>query len=73
MAARLKTDLHIRVMHREIRNWRKAAKNEGTTLSEWIRSGLNLLSAPPPAAVPATISGDQVELPLEPTGEKISS
>ena len=41
MRARLKTDLHIRVMPRDVRNWRRAAKREGETLSEWIRAALN--------------------------------
>lgn len=43
MVARLKTNLHIRAKTREMRSWRRAAKREGTTLSEWIRTGLNLL------------------------------
>lgn len=44
--------------------WRSAAKRADETLSEWIRSRLNLASLPPPPQVPPTVSGDQVELPF---------
>ncbi len=64
MVARLKTNLHIRVMHREMRSWRKAARREGETLSEWIRTRLNLVAVPPPPPALQTVSGDQIELPL---------
>ena len=44
-AARFKTDLHVRVMRREIVAWRRTARLEGVTLSEWIRQRLNLAAS----------------------------
>jgi hypothetical protein len=43
--------------------WRTAAKRADETLSEWIRSRLNLASTPPPPLVPRAVSGDQLPLP----------
>lgn len=64
MAARLKTDLHIRVMSAEMRSWRKAAKREGTTLSAWIRARLNLSATPAASGEVPAISENPAKFPL---------
>ena len=48
-----------------MKKWKTAAKRADETLSEWIRSRLNLASIPTPPPVPPTISGEQVELPFQ--------
>ena len=48
-----------------MKKWKIAAKRADETLSEWIRSRLNLASIPTPPPVPPTISGAQVELPFQ--------
>jgi len=42
--------------------WRAAAKRDDETLSEWIRTRLDLAAVPPPRPVPPTVSGDQLSL-----------
>ncbi|HSX22852.1 MAG TPA: hypothetical protein VLE97_08785 [Gaiellaceae bacterium] len=64
MASSRSVNLNIRARPREMKMWRSAAKRADETLSEWIRSRLNLASLPPPPQVPPTVSGDQVELPF---------
>jgi len=58
-------NLNIRARPREMKKWKAAAKRADETLSEWIRSRLNLTSVPSPPAVPPVVSGDQVELPFQ--------
>jgi hypothetical protein len=64
MAASRSVNLNIRARPREMKLWRVAAKRADETLSEWIRSRLNLMAFPSPPPVPPTILGDQIELPL---------
>lgn len=65
MASSRSVNLNIRARPREMKMWRAAAERVDETLSEWIRSRLNLAAVPPPPAVPRAVSGDQVELPFE--------
>lgn len=65
-------NLNIRARPREMKMWRIAAKHADETLSEWIRSRLNLAAAPPPPPVPRAVSGEQVELPFAKTRKKPS-
>ena len=65
MASSRSVNLNIRARPREMKMWRLAAKRADETLSEWIRSRLNLASHPPAPSVPPTVSGEQVELPFQ--------
>jgi hypothetical protein len=58
-------NVHLRLKPREVKMWRAAAKRSDETLSEWVRKLCNVAAVPPPPPVPPTISGDQIELPLE--------
>lgn len=65
MATSRSVNLNIRARPREMKKWKAAAKRVDETLSEWIRSRLNLASVPPPPPVPPAVSGDQVEFPFQ--------
>ncbi len=56
-----------------MKKWKAAAKRADETLSEWIRSRLNLASVPLPPPVPPVVSGDQIELPLNPRNRRRAS
>jgi hypothetical protein len=56
--------VQIRVRPRELKQWRAAAKRADETLSEWIRTHMNLVSTPVPPPVPPVVSGEQAELPF---------
>jgi hypothetical protein len=58
------TNLNVRVLPREMKLWASAARRADVTLSAWVREALTLRASPPPAQVPATVSGDQIELPF---------
>lgn len=64
MASVRSINVHLRLKPREVKMWRGAAKRADETLSEWIRNLCNVAAAPPPPPVPPTVSGDQIELPL---------
>jgi hypothetical protein len=57
-------NVHLRLKPREVKMWRAAAKRSDETLSEWIRNLCNAGATPPLPSVPPTVSGDQIELPL---------
>jgi hypothetical protein len=63
--SRSRGDLHIQPFLGELRSWKAAARRDGETLTDWIRGRLNLAAAPTPPTVPLTVSGDQIELPLD--------
>ena len=58
-------NLNIRAKPREFKRWQAAAKRADETLSEWVRTRLNLSAIVPPPPVPPVVSGDQVELPFK--------
>ena len=64
MATARSINVHLRLKPREVKMWRAAAKRADATLSEWIRTLCNCGAVPPLSPVPPTVSGDQIELPL---------
>ena len=62
--------VQIRVRPRELKQWRTAAKRADETLSEFVRTHMNLVTSPVPPPVPPVVSGDQVELPFPSKGKK---
>jgi hypothetical protein len=65
MASSRSANLNMRVRPRELKAWQVAAELADETLSEWIRTRLNLLATQAPLPVPPVVSGDQVELPFK--------
>lgn len=65
MASSHSVNINIRVRPREAKKWRAAARRADETLSEWMRTRLNLLATEPPKSIPPVVTGDQIELPLE--------
>lgn len=64
MASSRSVNINIRVRPREMKVWRAAAKRADETLSEWIRTRLNLSATPAtPPPVPPAVSGEQLPLP----------
>ena len=57
-------DLHIRPPAGEVRRWKAHARRAGMSLTDYVRQQCNM-GIPPKTVVPAAVSGDQVELPLE--------
>jgi hypothetical protein len=64
VSARSKADFHIQPFSGEFRAWKAAARREGKSLRDWAREHLNVAAIPAPPQVPPTVSGDQIELPL---------
>lgn len=55
--------VQFRAKTRELRRWRGVAKDSDMSLSEWIRTMLNLHSTPAPRQAPPVVSGPQLPLP----------
>ncbi len=68
-------DLHIRLLPRELRAWKAAARREGVTLTVWLRALANPRALAPSSTTSPVVSGDlvsgdlvsgdQIELPLD--------
>jgi len=64
VAARSRGDLHIKPFLGELRAWKAAAKRDGESLTDWIRTHLNARATPPSPPILPVVTGDQIELPF---------
>jgi len=55
--------VQFRAKTRELKRWRSVAKDSDMSLSEWIRTMLNLHATPAPHQAPPVVSGPQLPLP----------
>jgi hypothetical protein len=55
--------VQFRAKTQELKRWRGVAKDSDMSLSEWIRTTLNLHSTPAPPRTSPVVSGPQPPLP----------